>query len=700
MAVLLLNNFNGSDGATTFVDSVSGITWTRLNSVGELDTAQAAFGVSSVLCRGGTPIAPLRATGFSSPHAGSWTYQGRVRFAGTSTAYVSLQRTSSSPEDQIYLNIDAQFDAFNVFGVANGTNFIDSGNTVTINVNTWYHFAVVRDVVAGTYAFYFAGNRIHLATTATNPGLFDAFVVQGGSGGDIWFDAVLLTNVVEFSGATYTVPAMEPGGSGNAAPLPHLGLLLQLTTTLSAAPGSLAVAGTNAALKYTRIFSAEAGSVAVTGTTAELKFTDIFPVDSGSVAIAGTTATLEHRRFIAAGGGSVAITGTAANFITGSAGSGASASLPSLSTLFQQTGTFNLVTGTGNVTVTGMAANFLFSHFLSAASGSWAITGAQASLLFGHILTAGAGSVAITGTAVTLSVSSTGVKAPAPLPHLSLLMERTNIVEALTGNLTITGAAAGLISARKVVSGAGSAAITGTDATLNKGFTLSVAPGSVIITGDDSASFIDYIQGAESGTTALAGADVNLLYSQQPALVAGSGSIAISEAIAGLLYGAVFLAEEGEVLVTGSVSDLRATRLLSAESGSIAAVGVPSFGGYGRFITLDSGVISLTAPEAVVSKSGTATLVAEAVTIALSGQDALLLAPRGFGLLAGTGSIVITGTAIFLSKSLGLFADQAQILIAGQPATLTKSSAPPPFWLREPAVEQSFWIREAVLAEV
>jgi hypothetical protein len=204
---------------------------------------------------------------------------------------------------------------------------------------------------------------------------------------------------------------------------------------LTADPGSVAIAGTDAGLRATRLLTAAAGSVAIGGTAASLErgllltaapgayaiagtaatlthdtagaFT--LPADPGAVAISGTAATLRVTRTLAAAAGAYAISGTAATLRIGrrleaTAGavviSGTAADL-----VHEQPGAYTLAAAAGAFSISGTAATLRAARLLAAASGAWAISGTAATLRIGRTISVDSGAFLIGGTAATLTYS-------------------------------------------------------------------------------------------------------------------------------------------------------------------------------------------------------------------------------------------------------------------------------------------------------
>lgn len=209
MSTLLLNHFNGSDGATTFTDEIGGITWSRPGGLGELDTAQAKFGASSLLIPTSTLPAKVIGSGFSSPHAGNWTAEVFVRFAADAIIRIWLNDGSNHLQGQLILTQSTNEWSYSILDSSDNL-IADDGGGVTINANTWYHVAFVCDSVAMTHALYFNGTRISRTINGTDIRSFDRMELEAaGSNVSHWFDEARLTNGAEYSGSTYIVPTTE-----------------------------------------------------------------------------------------------------------------------------------------------------------------------------------------------------------------------------------------------------------------------------------------------------------------------------------------------------------------------------------------------------------------------------------------------------------------------------------------------------------
>jgi hypothetical protein len=147
-SVTSLLHFDGTDGSTTFTDQ-KGLTWTAAGQA-QLDTAQFKYGTASLMLDGSgdyISCASDAAFGFGT---GDFTIEGWFRAAVISGNMCLLDtRTASNEGIAIYVNAAATgtFTAYSNAGILVGVG--------SFTLNTWVHFAVVRD--AGTVRIYLGG---------------------------------------------------------------------------------------------------------------------------------------------------------------------------------------------------------------------------------------------------------------------------------------------------------------------------------------------------------------------------------------------------------------------------------------------------------------------------------------------------------------------------------------------------------------
>ena len=206
MAAVLLNHFNGTDGETSFTDEVSGVSWSQVAGTNaEKDTAITKWGTASIRMLTGSRV---RASGVSSPHAGDLTVQGWVYSVGqTSADGPSIAIFDASFNLSIQLVFFGQNNLIQWDVYKSDSSSITSGNVAAAMSNaTWYHFAVVRDSVAGTWALFFNGVRIKLVTDSSASNELEVHDILAATN-DVWhFDDVNIRDSAEYSGSTYTIP--------------------------------------------------------------------------------------------------------------------------------------------------------------------------------------------------------------------------------------------------------------------------------------------------------------------------------------------------------------------------------------------------------------------------------------------------------------------------------------------------------------
>jgi len=213
MAQLHLQHFPSPvDGETDFPgDEEVGITWTNLDTnFSENDTEFKRFGVAAWLLKPGGG-ATTRVSGFSSPHAGNYSFELWVRFSIIGSDGLHLRFANASGEDAYEVDLFSTGDwVFAAVDAAGDPIFEDSGN-IAIAAETFYHLAVQRELVAGTYAFFANGNRLAFGASATDVRPFTRVDIYALGNETTHFDEVRGTSDVNYSGATYTIPTQAFG---------------------------------------------------------------------------------------------------------------------------------------------------------------------------------------------------------------------------------------------------------------------------------------------------------------------------------------------------------------------------------------------------------------------------------------------------------------------------------------------------------
>lgn len=206
--VASLLNFNGADGATAVSDDTGRI-WTVHGSA-QLDTAQAAFGASSLLIGGtnGNRITCASSAAFAFGPTADFTIEGYLRATSVTSGvyqifYDGRETVGSFPRPTIYF-LGSELRYF-----VNGADRIAGG---VATVNEWMHWAYSRK--AGIGRLFLRGDTLGSWADTIN---YAAHPVTIGNSGHTpydapvrgWVDAVRITpNVGRYAG-DFDVPDSE-----------------------------------------------------------------------------------------------------------------------------------------------------------------------------------------------------------------------------------------------------------------------------------------------------------------------------------------------------------------------------------------------------------------------------------------------------------------------------------------------------------
>ena len=212
-AVVSLLHFDGADGSTTFTDE-KGRTWTAFGNA-QIDTAQSQFGGASLLLDGsGDYLSAADSDDFNFA-AGDFTVEGWFREAvsGAIRQLIGQHTTQAMSNSSFLVLSDNSVLKFSVF--VGGTNYavIPAG---THALNTWHHFAAVRD--GGTLRLFLNGTSVGTASIsgAANNSNRPVYVGVVGSnsgpdGGNYYFnghiDELRITKGVARYTADFTPPS-------------------------------------------------------------------------------------------------------------------------------------------------------------------------------------------------------------------------------------------------------------------------------------------------------------------------------------------------------------------------------------------------------------------------------------------------------------------------------------------------------------
>ena len=237
------------------------------------------------------------------------------------------------------------------------------------------------------------------------------------------------------------------------------------------------------------------------------------------------------------------------------------APLPSLGSLFDPAGTIGSAGAPFALPSIGLLLGTTGGRSpLTGSAGAFALTGIAAVLKAGHIVTSAAGSYSLTGVAATLTKASPGfgTGAPAPLPSLSLMLERSANDKLFTVSV-------------------GAFNLNGVAATLTKGHGLAAAAGSFLWSG---APALRDIQVTADKATFAYTANAATLTKVSPGITAVPGSYVLTGGVTALIYQPVgtnvLAAFPGSFALTGNNAALPSTiaRVLIADKGTFAWSGV------------------------------------------------------------------------------------------------------------------------------
>jgi len=362
--------------------------------------------------------------------------------------------------------------------------------------------------------------------------------------------------------------------------------------TLVAAPGSYAVAGQTAGLKWAHKLAAGVGAYTYAGSAAGLKRGYKVGAAVGTYSVSGQVATLRAIRKLIAAAGSYAVAGTAAALkkgytLTGGVGAytytGATAALKK---------TWKAVATTGTYSISGTAAVLRANRKITAAVGSYAVAGSAANLIYSpsaKVLVAAAGAYTVTGTAAALRKISKTVAAsgtytftyqPAGLKFnrklgaglgtyavagQTAVLRKAHRLVAGVGVYGVAGTAAGLKYGRKLGAGIGTYAVTGQAAALRNGHKLVGAAGSYAVAGQAATFRRGYGLVSVAGSYSWNGQNANLKLGTK--VPAGIGTYSYTGFDAQLLrtfrvHDVVMVAVPGEYKLEATETDLISTTVV------------------------------------------------------------------------------------------------------------------------------------------
>lgn len=207
-----LLHMNGADGSTTFTDNAAGgtHTWTA-NGNAQIDTAQSKLGGASGLFDG---------TGdyLSTPDSDDWNF-GAGDFTIDGWIYPTAGTDHPIAQQFIDGNNYLQFRASNLgiyFSIySGGSSLVNEGWNITINLNTWYHVAVVRN--GNSWMLFVNGIKLGTGNYAITEPDFAATFDVGRRQTNIFFtgsiDELRVSKGIARWAADFTPPGCEYNGA-------------------------------------------------------------------------------------------------------------------------------------------------------------------------------------------------------------------------------------------------------------------------------------------------------------------------------------------------------------------------------------------------------------------------------------------------------------------------------------------------------
>jgi hypothetical protein len=219
-----------------------------------------------------------------------------------------------------------------------------------------------------------------------------------------------------------------------------------------------------------------------------------------------------------------------------------------------------------------------------------------------------------TGFDISVSTAATG-------DRLILFFAVADELAADTGTFTLTGNAATLTSARKIVVSTGTFALTGNAAGLSSARKITAAAGTFTLTGEPVAFRSARSIVAGTGAFTLSGVATSFLVALH--MPAGTGVFVLTGNTAGLRTGLGVSPETGQFVLTGNAAGLSAGRRITVSAGTFTLTGRAVTFLAGKGFGAEPGVFTLTGRPAGLMRTITAIRTANARgTNALAGSEA------------------------------------------------------------------------------
>ncbi len=208
--IFLAHCEDGIDGSQVFLDHALGGNaphTVTARGTAQVDTAQQKYGAASWLLDGNSDYAEVDDDPDFAYGANPFTIEGWARFnvlpAPGGQSYLYGQRVDGAHALYSFVNNTGGVYTLR-FGAWDGGELVDINGVITPSVNTWYHFAVVRDV--NRFDVYWEGTSVANDTqSVTLPNLAaNVFLGRwpGGSSDYLngWLDEYSISTVARWAG--------------------------------------------------------------------------------------------------------------------------------------------------------------------------------------------------------------------------------------------------------------------------------------------------------------------------------------------------------------------------------------------------------------------------------------------------------------------------------------------------------------------
>ena len=225
---LLLIHADGTDGSTVFRDdNGTGRSAKGITAVGnaQVDTAQSKFGGSSAQFDGTGDYLKLGASGDFEFGSSNWTVEGFIRPTNNLSGYKVLYNHNDNGTDRSWFTIQLENATLKSWGTTStgSWNVYSDLSWGSLSVDTWYHFALVRD--GSTMRAFLNGTQINTASCTgwTIPAQTAAATLSAvpSSYWYGWMDEIRISNIARYT-TGFSAPTAQFQSDANTLLLLHM----------------------------------------------------------------------------------------------------------------------------------------------------------------------------------------------------------------------------------------------------------------------------------------------------------------------------------------------------------------------------------------------------------------------------------------------------------------------------------------------